>query len=301
MRIFVAGATGYIGSAVVQELLDEGHAVTGLARSDASAAALARIGVEVHRGDIDDVDSLRTAAAASDGVIYAANKHISETTDPAARAQVELDAVEAIGAQLAGTGKSFVVTSGVIGRTPGRLVTEETPNEANPVTALRLRAEAAVLALGERGVRSSSVRLAPTVHGHGDARGFISILIGIARDKGISAFVGDGSNRWPAVHRLDAATLFRLAVESAPAGTALHAVAEEGVQFRDIAEAIGHQLGLPAVSLTTEQTDQHFGFLAPLVAIDNPSSSALTRERFDWLPKQPTLIADIEEGHYFKH
>jgi nucleoside-diphosphate-sugar epimerase len=220
MRIFVAGATGYVGSAVVQALLEEGHAVTGLARSDASAAALTRIGVEVHRGDIDDLDSLRTAAAASDGVIYAANKHIS--------------------------------------------------------TALRLRAETAVLALGERGVRSSSVRLAPTVHGHGDARGFISILIGIARDKGISAFVGDGSNRWPAVHLARSAPPRR--GDAVPAG--------RGVRPGWHRAARGGRRGC---------------FLAPLVAIDNPSSSVLTQERFGWLPKQPTLIADIEEGHYFEH
>lgn len=300
MRIFVAGATGYVGSAVVRNLLDAGHEVVGLARSEASAAALTGIGVAAHRGDIEDLESLRSAAATADGVIYAANKHISETTDPAARAKAELNAVEAIGAQLEGTGKGFVVTSGVIGRTPGVLLTEETPAAPNSISALRLPVETTVLALRERGVRSSSVRLAPTVHGHGDARGFISMLIGIAREKGVSAFVGEGSNRWPAVHRLDAASLFRLAVESAPAGAALHAVAEEGVPFLEIAEAIARQLGLPTVSLTPEQAAEHFSFLAPIVALDGPTSSTLTRERLGWTPTQPTLIADIEEGHYFK-
>jgi nucleoside-diphosphate-sugar epimerase len=281
-------------------LLEAGHEVVGLARSDTSAATLTRTGVEVHRGDIDDLDSLRAGAAVADGVIYAANKHISETTDSAARAQAELNAVEAIGSEVEGTGKPFAVTSGVVGRTPGRLFTEETADDPNNVTALRLPVEKSVIAMGERGVRSSSIRLAPTVHGHGDARGFISILIGVARATGVSAFVGDGSNRWPSVHRRDAAALFRLAVESAPAGTRLHAVAEEGVPFRDIAEAVGRQLKLPAVSLTAEEASRHFiGFLAPLVSIDNPTSSALTRERFGWLPTHPALIADIEEGHYF--
>lgn len=300
MRVFVAGATGYVGSAVVRELLEAGHKVVGLARSDPSAAALTRVGADVHRGDIEDLGSLRAGAAAADGVIYAANKHISETTDPVARAQAELNAVAVIGSELAGTDKPFVVTSGVIGRTPGRLLTEQTPDVPSALTAPRLPVEKSVIAMSERGVRSSSVRLAPTVHGHGDTRGFISTLIGIAREKGVSAYIGDGSNSWPAVHRLDAATLFRLAVESAPAGTRLHAVAEEGVLFRDIAAAIGRRLELPAISLTAEQASQHFGFLAPLVSIDSPTSSALTRARLGWLPTQPGLIADIEEGHYFE-
>jgi nucleoside-diphosphate-sugar epimerase len=300
VRVFVTGATGYIGSAVVRELLEAGHEVVGLARSDSAAATLTRAGVDVHRGDIDDLDSLRAGAAVADGVIYTANKHISETTDSAARAQVELNAVEAIGLELEGTDKPFAVTSGVLGRTPGRLLTEETPAHPNTITALRLQVEKSVIAMGERGVRSSSIRLAPTVHGHGDARGFISTLVGVARATGVSAFVGDGSNRWPSVHRLDAATLFRLAVESAPAGTRLHAVAEDGVPFRDIAEAIGRQLKLPAVSLTAGEASRHFvSFLAPLVSLDNPTSSALTQELLKWRPTHLSLIPDIEEGHYF--
>ena len=299
MRIFIPGATGYVGSAVVAELTNAGHDVVGLARSDSSAAALNALGIEAHRGDISALDSLRSGAAAADGVIYAANQHISETTDSAARAQVERNAVEAIGRELDGTGKPFVVTSGVIGRTPGRLLTEDDYADASPLTALRLPVEASVLALADRGVRSSSVALAPTVHGVGDARGFVSMLIAIAIDRGVSAYVGDGANRWPSVHRLDAARLFRLAIETAPAGTRLHAVAEEGVPFRDLAQAIGSHLSLPVASIDPEHAPNHFSFLAPLVALDSPVSNALTRKRFGWEPTQPTLIADIADGHYF--
>jgi nucleoside-diphosphate-sugar epimerase len=241
MRVFVAGATGYVGSAIVAELLQNGHQVLGLARSEASVETLQALGVEVHRGDLEDVESLRSAASVTDGVIYAANKHITETTNNASRARAELAAVEAIGDALADTGKPFVVTSGLIGRMPGQLLIEDAPILTNPLTALRLPVELAALALAERGVRSSSVRLAPTVHGEGDSRGFISLLVGIARSTRISAFVGDGSNEWPAVNRLDAASLFRLALESAPAGTAWHAAGEQGVPFREIAEAIGRE------------------------------------------------------------
>ena len=289
MNIFVTGATGYVGSAVVRELLRAGHQVVGLARSDAAAAALRSTGATVHRGNLDDLGSLQAGAEKADGVIFAANKHISETTDQAARAEVERAAVTAIGETLTGTGKPFVVTSGVIGRTPGRMLTEDTAAAPNPLTALRLPVEETVLALD--GVRSSSVLLAPTVHGEGDARGFIAMLVALARTEKVSAFVGDGANRWPAVHRRDAAVLYRLAVESAPAGTRLHAVAEEGVPFRQIAEAIGRYLGVPAES----RLSTAFG---PLAAMDSPASSTLTRERFGWRPAHPTLIADIEGGCY---
>ncbi|NDZ79539.1 SDR family oxidoreductase [Streptomyces sp. SID10853] len=299
MRIFVAGATGYIGSAVVGELLRAGHEVVGLARSDASAATLAGAGIAVHRGDLGDLRSLREGAAGADGVVFAANQHISETTDAGARARAELTAVEAIGSVLEQTGKPFVVASGVIGRTPGRLLTEETPVVPDPA-ALRLPVETSVLAMSRRGVRSSSVRLAPTVHGQEDMRGFVPMLIGIARSSGVSAYAGEGSNRWPSVHRRDAAALFVLALQSASPGTPVHAVAEEGVPFRDIAEAIGRRLRLPAVSLTADEAGRHFGLLAPLVSLDSPASSALTRERFGWEPTHPGLIADIGEGHYFK-
>jgi nucleoside-diphosphate-sugar epimerase len=299
MRIFVTGATGYVGSAIVRELVEAGHQVVGLARSDVSAETLTRAGIDVHRGDIDDLDSLRSGAAAADGVIYTANKHISETTDSTARAKVELTAVEAIGAELTGTDKPFAVTSGVIGRKPGHLLTEETLTEPDVITALRLPVEQATLAMGEQGVRSSSICLAPTVHGEGDKRGFIPILIETARKTGVSAYVGEGTNRWPSVHRRDAATLYRLAVESAPPGTRLHAVAEEGVPFRAIAEAIAGQLQVPTKSMTPEEATHHFGFLAQLVSIDNPTSSKLTRERLNWQPQHPALIADMENGHYF--
>jgi nucleoside-diphosphate-sugar epimerase len=292
MNIFVTGATGYVGSAVVRELLDGGHQVVGLARSDAAADALAQAGAGVHRGNLDDLESLRAGAAAADGVVFAANKHISETTDQAARARVELAAVTAIGAELTGTGKPFVVTSGVIGRTPGRLLTEETDAVPNPLTALRLPVEETVLALD--GVRSSSVLLAPTVHGDGDTRGFIAMLVALARTEGVSGFVGDGANRWPAVHRRDAAAVYRLAVEAAPAGTRLHAVAEEGVPFREIAEAIGRHTGVPAQA----RESAHFGPLAGVVTLDSPVSSARTRERFGWQPRHPTLLADIRDGRY---
>jgi nucleoside-diphosphate-sugar epimerase len=299
MRVFVTGATGYIGSAIVRELIGAGHEVLGLARSDAAAAVLSAIDVEVHRGDLEDLDSLRAGAAATDGVVHTANKHISETTDPAARAQVERSAVEAIGAALEGTDKPFVFTSGTLGLTPGRLSTEADTGDLQGMGALRLPTELAVIAMGMRGVRSSAVRLAPLVHGEGDLKGFIPTLIGIARAKGVSAYVGDGTNRWPAVHRLDAARLFRLAVEAAPAGSRLHATDEEGVQFRDIAEAIGRLLKLPAVSIAPDDAGDHFAFLGRLVAIDNPASSALTRDRLGWRPVQPALILDIEQGHYF--
>jgi nucleoside-diphosphate-sugar epimerase len=301
VRLFVTGATGYIGSAVARELLEAGHQVVGLARSDHAAATLSAVGAVVHRGALEDLDSLRAGAAGADGVIYAANKHISETTDPATRARVELSAVEAIGAALEGSDKPFVVTTGTLGLTFGRLGTEA--DAADPqrlgVFALRVPTEQAVIALGERGVRSSAVRLAPLVHGEGDQRGFTPTLIGLARTKGVSAYVGDGSNRWPAVHRLDAAHLFRLAVEAAPAGSRWHAAGEEGVPFREIAEAIGRQLKLPVVSIAAEDAGNHFGFLGPLVSSDNPTSSAVTQERLGWRPKNPSLIADIKEGHYF--
>jgi nucleoside-diphosphate-sugar epimerase len=300
VRVFVTGATGYIGSAVARDLLDAGHEVVGLARSDTAAAALAAAGAEVHRGALDDLDSLHDGAAATDGVIHCAFNNISETTDFAASVAADLRAVETIGAALEGSGKPFVNTSGTLALATmglGRLGTEaDIPDPAVP----RIASENAAIALADRGVRSSVVRNAPTVHGDGDVRGFISTLIGIARAKGVSAFVGDGSNRWPAVHRLDAARLYRLAVEAAPAGSRLHAVAEEGVPFREIAEAIGRQLQLPVGSIAPEDADHHFAFLSRWAQADNPTSSALTRERLRWRPNGPGLIADIEQGHYVK-
>ena len=298
MRVFVTGATGYIGSAIVRELLAAGHQVVGLARSDTAAAALKAAGAEVHRGNLDDLDSLRSGAVASDGVIHTAFNNIS-TTDFAAAGQADLRAVEAIGAALEGSGKPFVVTSGTLALAMlGRLVTEEDVSDpALPHGA----SENAAIALAERGVRSSVARLALSVHGEGDKHSFVPSLIGIARAKGVSAFVGDGSNRWPAVHRLDAARLFRLAVEAAPAGSRLHGVGEEGVPFREIAEAIGRQLKLPVVSIEASDAGAHFGFLSAFVSADYPTSSKQTQELLGWRPEGPALIADIEQGHYFNH
>jgi nucleoside-diphosphate-sugar epimerase len=254
-------------------------------------------GAEMHRGALDNLDSLRSGAVASDGVIHTAFNNISETTDFAASVQADLRAVEAIGAALEGSGKPFVVTSGTLMLAMlGRLVTEE---DVSDPTLPRVASENAAIALAERGVRSSVVRLAPSVHGEGDKHGFVPSLIGIARAKGVSAYVGDGSNRWPAVHRLDAVRLFRLAAEAAPAGSRLHGAGEEGVPFRDIAEAIGRQLKLPVVSIPAEDAGAHFGFLSAFVSADNPTSSKQTQELLGWRPQGPALIADIEQGHYF--
>lgn len=291
MRVFVTGASGFVGSAVVRELIDSGHQVTGLARSDSSAAKLAAAGAQVHRGSLGDLDSLRAGAAAADGVAHLAFVHDFENYVEAAN--IDRSAIAAIGEVLAGTERPFVVTSGLAGFGLGRSLTEE---DAAAPESPRVSEEALVLA--DRGVRVSAVRLAPSVHGEGD-HGFVPRLIEIARTKGISAYPGDGSNRWPAVHRLDAAQLFRLALENAPAGARLHGVAEGGIPVRDIAEVIGRHLGLPVESVPVEQAFDHFGWLGGFFALDLPASSALTQERLDWHPVHPGLIADLEKGHYF--
>ncbi|GHO85964.1 SDR family oxidoreductase [Dictyobacter formicarum] len=299
MRVFVTGATGFIGSAVVRELIEAGHQVLGLARSDAAAASLAAAGAQVHRGSLDDLDSLRSAAAASDGVIHLAFIH--DFSDYEGAARTDLHAVQAIGAALEGSGKPFVITSGTLMLTfflpQGRLGTEKDVADAGLV-APRVVSENAALALSRRGVRSSIVRLSPSVH---DKRrgGFTEVLVSIAREKGVSGYVGDGSNRWPAVHQLDAARLFRLALEKAPAGSVLHGVAEEGVPTRTIAEVIGRHLDLPVVSISPEDAGKHFSWIGPASSIDNPTSNALTRELLGWQPVHPTLIQDLEEGHFF--
>jgi nucleoside-diphosphate-sugar epimerase len=304
MRVFVTGATGHIGSTVVRELLEAGHEVVGLARSDKSAAALTAAGAEVQRGNLDDLNSLRTGATAADGVIHLAFNNLSDTTDFATSAQVDLRAVETIGAALEGTDKPFVITSGTLLLALlalGRPGTEKDVLDTGSPPRPRVASENAVIAFAERGVRSSVVRLAPSVHSTADHHGFVPSLIGIARVKGVSAYVGDGSNRWPAVHTLDAARLYRLAVEAAPAGSRLHGAGEEGVPFREIAEAIGRQLKVPVVSIAADEASDHFGFLSALVSLDNPTSSALTQELLGWQPQGPGLIADIEQGHYFKN
>ena len=297
MRVFVTGATGFIGSAVVHELIDAGHQVTGLARSDQGAASVQAAGAEVHRGSIEDLDSLRSGAAASEGVIHTAYIHdFTPTGDPRAAAEKDGRAIEALGDGLAGTGRPLVVATGNL-VTPGRVPTED---DVAPRDAPHPRiSEPVALGLADRGVRVSVVRLPPSVHGEGD-HAFVPALIGIARATGLAACVGDGSNRWAAVHRLDAAHLFRLGLEAAPAGTRLHGIGDEGVPFREITEVIGRQLGLPVKSISAEEAADHFGAFAMFASLDAPGSSALTRERFGWQPVQPGLIADLEEGHYFK-
>lgn len=296
MRIFVTGATGFIGSAIVRELVDSGHHVVGLARSDASAAALATSGIEVHRGALDDLDSLRQGAAAADGVIHTAFDHTF--TDFAAAAETDRRAVHALGGALEGSGRPLVFASGVLGLTPGRVATEREAGDPGSPAGPRRTTEHMALSLASRGVRSVAVRLAPTVHGEGD-HGFVPRLISIAGDRGVSGYVGDGSNRWPAVHRLDAAHLFRLALEGAPAGIAVHGVAEDGVPIRAIAEAIGKHLNVPVVAISPEDARAHFGFLAQFVGVDGPASSVLTRELLRWQPTRRGLIDDLEQGHYF--
>ncbi|MFJ8357347.1 SDR family oxidoreductase [Streptomyces sp. NPDC093984] len=300
MRIFVTGASGWIGSAVVPELIDAGHQVVGLARSDASADALTAAGVEAVRGTLDDLGVLRDTAAASDGVIHLAFKHdIAFTGDFQGAAEADRRAVDAFGDALAGTDRPFVLASGLVGLAPGRMATErDMPTIDGSPTSIRPATAQAVLALASRGVRSSVVRLSPTCHGEGD-NGFMATLVAIARAKGVSGYIGDGANRWPAVHRLDAARLFRLAVEKAPAGSVLHGVAEEGVAIRDIAEVIGRHLDVPTASVAPEAASEHFSWLGAFLRADAPASNTLTRELLDWEPTQPDLLADLDKGHYF--
>ena len=298
MRVFVTGASGHIGSAVVPELIAAGHQVVGLARSDASAAALAAAGALVRRGDLDDLDGLRAAAAAADGVIHLAFKHdIAFTGDYAGAVTADLRAVAAIGAALEGTGKPFVHTSGtaMIAATARGRVGVEADDSGGP----RGASEQAGLALAGRGIRASVVRLAPTVHSALDRSGFVPSLVALARKHGRSVYVGDGANRWPAVHTLDAARLYRLGLESAPAGARLHAAADEGVPFRAIAEAIGRGVGVPAQSVSVEEAGAALGFLAGFAQVDNPTSSARTRELVGWQPTHPDLLADLAATHYF--
>lgn len=300
MRVFITGASGHVGSAVVPELLSHGHEVLGLARSESSAAKLTEWGAEVHHGDLGDLADLTETASTVDGVIHLAFRHdLLITGDYSGAVGADLAAIEALAKGLEGSGKPFVGTTGtaMTAGTVDRVATEEDP--ASPENA-RGGAENAVLALADRGIRSSVLRLTPTVHSDLDKHGFIPVLIDIARRTGKSGYVGDGANRWPAGHTRDAARLYRLALEKAPAGTRLNPVDDEGVPFREIAEAIGRNLDVPVVRIPDEDAAGHFGFLAAMVTLDNPTSSKLTRELVGWEPVEPGLIADIDAGHYFR-
>jgi len=297
MRIFVTGASGFIGTAVTAELIGAGHQVVGLARSDAAAAALADAGAAPRRGSLDDLDGLREAAGTSDGVIHLAFKHDAmRSGDFPGAIAADLRAIHTIGDALVGSGKPLVAASATLLLAGlARVATEADALAHGP----RIDAENTVIALAERGVRSSIVRLPPTVHSARERHGFTATLIAIAREKGVAGYVGDGSNRWPAVHALDAARLFRRALETAPAGSRLHAVADEGGPFRRIAETIGRHLNLPTASIPPGEADAHFGFLGPFVPLDNPVSSARTRDLLGWVPTHPGLIDDLDQGHYF--
>jgi nucleoside-diphosphate-sugar epimerase len=292
MRVFVTGATGFIGSAVVNELLSAGHQVLGLARSDAGAKALAATGADVHRGSLEDPDSLKRGAASADGVIHTAFIH--DFSKFAANVRTDQLAIEAMTATLAGSGKPLIVSSGVFGLPPGRPGTEDDSLGAGSPR----KSEEAGLAAAAHGVRAMVIRLSPSVHGDGD-HGFVPTLIKVAREKGFAAYVGEGKNRWPAVHRLDAARLYRLALEKGTSGARFHGVADEGIPVREIAEAIGRRLNLPAVSKTPEEAAQLLGFIGHVLAMEGAASNALTQERLGWRPTEPGLIQDLEKGHYF--
>jgi len=295
MRVFVTGATGFIGTAVVRELIDAGHQVLGLARSDAGAKSLIAVGAQVHRGSLEDLESLCSGAAAADGVIHAAFIHNFNNYAPSAEA--DRRAIETLGGALAGSDRPLIVTSGtLLAQRQGSLATEEdAPNPNFP-----RKSEEAALALAARGVRASVLRLPPSVHGNAD-HGFVPRLISVAREKGVSVFIDDGLNRWPAVHRLDAAHLYRLALEESSPGARYHGVADEGVPTREIAEVIGRQLSVPVVSKSREEAADHFGWIGMFFGMDSPASSALTQERLGWRPVQPGLIADLNAEHYFEH
>jgi nucleoside-diphosphate-sugar epimerase len=297
MRVFVTGATGFIGSATVSELIEAGHQVVGLARSDQGAEALAAAGAEVQRGSLEDLDGLRSAAAAADGVVHTA--YIHDFSRMPFAAQTDLRAIETLGAALEGTGRPLVITTGTALVNPGHVATEDDAVDPAAVAHPRAAAEPLAKSFAQRGVRTSIVRPGASVHGEGD-HGFVPYLIGVARAKGVSAYIGDGANRWPAVHRLDAARLYRLALERAPAGSVLHAIGDEGVPTREIAEVIGGNLGVPVISITPEDAREHFDWMAAFWGLDAPASSALTQARLGWTPTHIGLLEDLEQGHYFQ-
>jgi nucleoside-diphosphate-sugar epimerase len=292
MKVFVTGASGWIASAVIPELLEAGHQVVGLARSDAAAERVAALGADVRRGELDDADGLRAAAADAEGVVHLGYNHDFSRMGEAA--QTDRAAIDAIGEALP-SGAPFVIASGVIGLAQGRLATED--DQPDPAAHPRLANARAVLAFADRGLRPIVARFAPTVHGEGDY-GFVSVLAGVAREKGVAAYISDGENRWPAVHVKDAGKLIALAVDDAPAGTILHVTAEDGVPARAIAEAIGRGLGVPTESIPAERAPEHFGWIGMFFALDAPVSSEQTRERFGWTPTHPTLLEDLDAGHY---
>lgn len=294
MRVFVTGATGFVGTAIVQELINAGHQVLGLARSDASAQKLAEAGAEVLRGDLEDPDSLRTGAAGADGVVHAGFIH--DFTRFGEVCEVDKKAIKTIGEVLAGSDRPLIVTSGTALVSPGKLATEDIVPPFNP--AWPRASEQAVDAVRALGVRAASVRLAPSVHGMDDKHGFVPILVNMAREKGFSAYIGEGLNRWNAVHRLDAAYLFRLALENAEPGARYHGAAEEAITVRSIAEAIGKQLDIPVRSIAPDAAAGHFGWFSHMASVDCPASSKLTQERLNWHPAHSTLLSDIDNGIY---
>jgi nucleoside-diphosphate-sugar epimerase len=311
MHVFVTGGTGHIGSYIIPELIAAGHEVTGLARSDTAAAAVSALGAKVRRGDLEDLEGLKEAAADSDGVIHVAHRQdLLPSGGIDAVAAAELQIMLAYGEALAGTGKPLVAAASIGSpgwENLGRPATEEDPalpggDQYKGTLRVRNVVETTVVGLAERGVRSSIVRIPPIAYGTTDNAGFLPLLIGLAKEKGVIGYPGDGANLWPAVHGRDLASLFRLALEKGPAGKTWHGIESEGIRFRDIAEAIGSRLGMPAVSIPADvlMLPGYFGFLANLVTLDLPASNLITRQILGWEPAQPSLLADLDNGHYFR-